>query len=110
MQLIAITAIPAVVALSAATIQDSTVVLTGAKFLQACAGIEPGWIDFCHGYVQAVLDGIGKPWNEICAPAGLTTAEVVDIVIKGVRETPSSQDLNAASLVYDSLLKAYPCR
>ena len=60
MQAIAIAAIPAALVLYTATVQDITVVLTGAKFLQACSDTEPERIGFCHGYVQAVLDGIGS--------------------------------------------------
>jgi hypothetical protein len=57
-----------------------------------------------------VFDGIAKPWEEVCAPVGLTRSEIVEVVMKYLTDTPSLLNLNAASVVYDALVKTYPCR
>ena len=100
----------AALCVSTASAQDSKTVLTGADFLTACSRSDPQWIGFCNGYVQAVFDGIAKPWEEVCAPVGLTRSEIVEVVMKYLTDTPSLLNLNAASVVYDALVKTYPCR
>jgi hypothetical protein len=83
--------------------------LTGSDFLSACSKPEPDWIGFCHGYVQGIHDGVTQPEDDFCPPAGTTRADMVGIVVRQLKATPSLQGLNAASVVYAVFLKAYPC-
>ena len=70
----------------------------------------PEWIGFCHGYVQAVFDGVRSPGDEICAPDSLTRAKIVGAVVLQLSENPQLREFNAASVVYAVLLKTFPCR
>jgi hypothetical protein len=83
--------------------------LTGAEFLSACSRPDPEWIGFCHGYVQAVIDGMRRPGEDFCPPAGTTRATIVDAVVRQLTATPDIQRLNAASIVYAVILKTYHC-
>ena len=102
-------ALVAVVA-TAASAQDSKVSLTGEEFLSACSKADPEWIGFCHGYVQAVVDGVLVPGEKLCFPSGLTRASIVGVVVKSLTATPELRQLNAASVVYGVLSKTYPCQ
>lgn len=93
-----------------ASAQDSRTMMSGADFLSACSRPDPEWIGFCHGYVQAVVDGVRAPRESFCAPGGTTRAEIVGAVVDQLTKTPDLQKLNAASVVYSVLVKAYPCR
>lgn len=83
--------------------------LTGADFLSACSRPDPDWISFCHGYVQAVFDGMKLPGRQFCLPAGATRAEIVGTVVDYLAAVPDLQSLNAASVVETVLLKTYAC-
>lgn len=96
--------------LSAANAQDSKMMLTGADFLSACSRPDSEWIGFCHGYVQAVVDGVRMPGESFCVPVGTTRAEIVGTVVDKLVKRPNLQKLNAASVVYSVLAEAYPCR
>lgn len=95
---------------SDAAARDPGAALTGADFLSACSKPEPDWIGFCHGYVQAVHDGVARPDEDFCPPSGTTRAEIVGTVVRQLTSAPDLQSLNAASVVYATLMKAYPCR
>lgn len=84
--------------------------LTGSEFLSACSKAEPEWIGFCHGYVQAVHDGVARPGEDFCPPNGTTKADMVGIVVRQLMGSPDLGDINAASVVYAVFLKAYPCQ
>lgn len=89
---------------------ESKVTLTGADFLSACSKADMEWIGFCNGYVQAVVDGVRLPGESFCAPIGTARAEIVDAVVDQLVKAPELQKLNAASVVYSVMVKAYPCR
>lgn len=93
-----------------ANARDPAAMLTGAGFLSACSKPEPDWIGFCHGYVQAVHDGMTRPGEDFCPPDSTTKAEMVGIVVRQLQATPDLASLNAASVAYAVFLKAYPCR
>jgi hypothetical protein len=89
--------------------REHEAVLRGESFLSACSNPEPDWIGFCHGYVQAVHDGVVRPGEDFCPPAGTTRADMVGIIVRQLMEAPNLKHVNAASVVYATLLKAYPC-
>jgi Rap1a immunity proteins len=90
--------------------QDSKMFLTGSDFLSACSRADPGWIGFCHGYVQAVYDGMRRPGEDICAPPGTTRADIVGAVVRQLTAIPDLQSIRAYAVVYAILVKAFPCR
>lgn len=100
----------ALAGINLASAQNSKTMLTGADFLAACSRPNPEWIGFCHGYVQAVVDGVRAPGETFCAPPSVTRAEIVGAVVQHLTRAPDLQSLNAASVVFAVLVKAYPCR
>ena len=84
--------------------------LTGADFLSACTRPTEAWISFCHGYVQAVFDGVERPGEKLCPPAGTTRAKIVGDVVRHLKAIPKLQKHNAAAVVYGVLFNAYRCR
>lgn len=97
-------------ALLAGGAQASKVTLTGKDFLTACSRPDPEWISFCHGYVQAVVDGVRHPDRQHCVPAGYTRAKLVGLVTDQLHAIPDLQKNNAASVVFAVLVNAFPCR
>lgn len=95
---------------SATVAEEADTQMTGADFLSACSKPDPEWIGFCHGYVQAVFDGMRRPGEDFCPPTGTARAVIVDTVVRHLLATPDLQRLNAASIVYAVLLKSFPCR
>ncbi len=96
-------------AASEANAQSSKTTLTGADFLSACTRADMDWINFCNGYVQAVVDGVVRP-EDICLPAGTTRAKLVGVVVEQLMASPDLLKLNAASAVNSVLQKAYRCQ
>ncbi len=89
--------------------RDTEMSLTGRAFLEACSKPDPEWISFCHGYVQAVYDGVTYPGEDLCVPLGTSRAEIVGLVVRGLTVVPSMQGANAANVVYAVLRTAFPC-
>ena len=94
---------------AASAARDTEMSLTGREFLEACSKPDPEWISFCHGYVQAVYDGVTYPGEDLCVPLGTSRAEIVGTVVRSLTEIPSTQGANAANVVYSVLRTAYPC-
>ncbi|GIL01249.1 MAG: hypothetical protein BroJett030_11480 [Alphaproteobacteria bacterium] len=84
--------------------------LTGADFLKACSDPTPDWIGFCHGYVQAVHDGIRAPDNDFCIPEGTPRADLVGLVVRHIGSNAELQRLTAYAVVYVVFQATYPCR
>ena len=83
--------------------------LNGADFLSACTRPDPDWIGFCHGYVQAVYDGVEAPGKPLCIPEGQTRADRVGLVVGQLERSPEMRELNAAAVVYAVLYQQFPC-
>ena len=83
--------------------------LNGDDLLSACTHLDPDWIGFCHGYVQAVYDGVEVAERPICIPDGQTRADLVSLVVHHLERFPEMRELNAASVVYAVLYQRFPC-
>lgn len=84
--------------------------MTAADFLDVCTRRDMHWVDFCHGYVQAVYDSGFSIKGKVCLPDGITRASLVEQIVsmpvpnsEVVRSTP------AAALVRVALISRYPC-
>ena len=84
--------------------------LTGADFLTACSRPGPAWVNFCNGYVQAAVDGLGKPGDDFCPPVGITRATIMTAVMKVLETTPILHNRSAVEAVYLTMRVAFPCR
>jgi hypothetical protein len=69
----------------------------------------------CLGYIISAADTYGawEHWgkinNYICAPAGITSSHLRQIVTKHLREHPEKLDLDAGGQVIKALREAFPC-
>lgn len=66
----------------------------------------------CYGFITGVYDtSDGKTWNgkTYCSPKGVTTGQLVKVVIKWLNEHPEALHNTAASLVQAAFLEAFPC-
>ena len=65
----------------------------------------------CDAYVSGVADAIAEQQpRAACIPANVTTAQLVEVTLKSLRDNPAIAQLPAGRLVVQSLAKAFPCR
>jgi hypothetical protein len=65
----------------------------------------------CVGYVRGVYDR--DRWSDassyICAVDGVTTGQLVDVVVQYLKAHPEKRDFRAGGLVLFALRDAWPC-
>jgi len=88
---------------------DPNMQMTGASFSDACTRAEEGWVSFCNGYVQAVVDSIRED-DKICLPHGTTRTDIVTIAEKEITASSQLQKMNAHNVFLSILRRFYPCR
>ena len=94
---------------SSAFSQNSKITLSAGDFLAACTKADMAWINFCNGYIQAMVDSTHKPGKSLCITAGTTRARMVGAVVQVLRLRPQLKPHNAATVVYAVMSKLYPC-
>jgi len=65
-------------------------------------------LSFCQGYLAAVAD-FANFMGVVCAPQGTSVGQLVDIVIKELKETPEIRSSPALLLTLITLEKTFPC-
>jgi Ssp1 endopeptidase immunity protein Rap1a len=90
--------------------QSSGTQMNGAGFLSACSRPDPEWIGFCHGYVQAIVDGPRRPAADFCVPPGTTRATIVGTIVEQLAAAPELKDMSAAAVAHGVLHRKFPCR
>jgi hypothetical protein len=98
-----------ILAMAFPSIASSEINLGGRDFVDACSRPQEAWISFCHGYVQAVIDGVQVEGHSFCVPEGTTRAALVDLVMRQAARMPALAELPAYALVYGVIENAYPC-
>lgn len=83
--------------------------LTGSELVTACRKADMAWVNFCNGYLQAVVDSIRKG-DKICVPAITTRAELVTVAVRGIAPSTRLRAMNAYDAVVSVLQRRYPCR
>lgn len=83
---------------------------SGRDFLTVCSRTDPGWIGFCRGYVQAVVDLLPNSGKRICAPRGLSREQIVTTVVRYLNAAKEFGGFNAASVVEAVMEREWPCR
>ena len=69
----------------------------------------------CSGYVTGVIEGFflaeaeQKVSSIMCIPRGVANSQATSIVIKYLRENPSSRHKSASLLVVLAISEAFPC-
>jgi hypothetical protein len=87
---------------------NRTIFDTGNEFLAMCDDVKNGHT-YCLGTAVGYADML--LWSGmICAPGrSFPKGQVIDVVIKYVRDHPAERSRAAASLAYDALTDAFPC-
>ena len=78
----------------------------------------------CDGFIEGVMKGVetgedglrGRMkipvpthFSLICRPDGVTVGQIVDIIKKFLADSPQIRHLQAQTLIYGALTKAFPC-
>lgn len=89
--------------------------MNASSVMMACGTPEDAWINFCNGYVQAIVDAANATGVEICPPATTTRATIAGEVFRGLIFLKESAGQNAmdeqdgATAVISILRLNYPC-
>ena len=98
-----------VMTLGGPAVSQGGVTMSGAVILDVCNRPDVGWVDFCNGYFQAVVD-VFDGFGLFCIPAGTTRTTVVTVGVPFLLDTPGLTNMNAAKAVAGALSIAWPCR
>ena len=59
---------------------------------------------------QSLVDREGKQAPQyVCLPSGVSNFQIRDVVVKAVTDNPSQRHNGAAMLIFNALIKAFPC-
>lgn len=103
---------------AAVSAQEGTFdVFTGNGFLQTCSGTladENAFrLGICFGWLSGFVDrdrlAAGIETRRICQPAKSTNGQLMDVVLKYLRDHPSERHLPISILAYSALIEAFPC-
>lgn len=104
--LLAVPAVPARAAL-----------MTGDDLHAACSAAEPSTtyaqdMARCHAYVAGAYDDFMAAREQdkrpSCEPAGMTGAQIVDTLVKTMRDQPAFDKASAGNLVRAAIVTAFP--
>ena len=73
----------------------------------ACTRPDSSWIDFCHGYIQAVVDSL--PASKVCLDPSVTKAALVTTVDNFLRKNPGAKIGKAFGQIQKIIALHYPC-
>ena len=94
---------------------DSSAFWTGNDILARCEGEANDQRD-CMGYVTGASDmlgaaqTVGEARPVMCQPDNVSRKQVVDIVVRYLRNHPSNRHYLGGSLVRIALMDAFPCK
>jgi len=73
----------------------------------ACTRPDSNWINFCHGYIQAVVDSL--PASNVCLNSSATRAALVTTVDNFLRKNPDAKIGEAFGQIQKIIALHYPC-
>lgn len=83
--------------------------MTGADISKACTTLDMSWVEFCNGYIQAVVDNL-REGDKVCLPSGATRTDLVTVAEKEITGSKRLRAMNAHDAVFSVLKLYYPCR
>ena len=89
--------------------------LTGGQLLEDCESENYFEKGSCMGYIEGVGDSVATlaNWEDfaeyICTPQGVTSGQLMLVVVKNLNENPEELHMTASSLVLKALSEAFPC-
>ena len=90
--------------------------MDGNKLLDQCGNRSSGNYMSCIGYLMGLSDAIdmtqdaGGARKQICIPVGVTTGQLLDIVVDHLKKNPADRHREAAFQVWAAYRSAFPCR
>ncbi|WP_394731281.1 Rap1a/Tai family immunity protein [Altererythrobacter sp. GH1-8] len=86
---------------------------TGNDLSQSCKDLTYAQQDFCRGFVFGLAHGfryqVFSGAGSICIPVGVASSQLLDVVMKYIRENPEKRHLTTVEIVQTSLSQAFPC-
>ena len=82
--------------------------MDGEGFSSACTRADQGWISFCNGYIQSVVDSI-RVGDRICLPNGTTRTDLVTVSEREITASSQLREMNAYDAVRTVMRRFYPC-
>jgi hypothetical protein len=86
---------------------------TGEVLLQYCTATIGAYVNFCYGYIDAVIDNLASdqgPTPRACIPDESDEASLRDVVVGFLRRNESLRTTEAPELVVRALEEAFPCQ
>lgn len=78
---------------------------SGQALIEMCDGAGR---PYCNGYISAATDVLTRH-RQICRPIGTTTTQLVATVTDYIRPRPERWHVQAAFLIEEALVLAFPC-
>ena len=94
---------------------DTPDMRTGNGYLEACTSenvdIEFSCINFTIGLFEGIQGGIAAVDAKqiFCSPSGATVGQMLDVVVKYIRDNPDIRHLPTSVIAAFSLKRAFPC-
>jgi len=87
----------------------------GNAFLSRCSAVtqargDPLDFGFCFGYLKGILDRDEMFERKVCVPSEVTNGQIMDVVLKYMREHPESRHLNPGVQALVALHGPFPCQ
>lgn len=92
--------------------EDTLTYYTGRTLLLACNSKNYTDIESCRHYILGVFDGLHsmQPINTgFCLPNSVDTIQIALVIKLFITKHPEYLDYTASSLIYWSLVEAFPC-
>ncbi|MSR15716.1 MAG: hypothetical protein EXR86_14415 [Gammaproteobacteria bacterium] len=89
--------------------------LDGNELLARCTSDRPEEINTCLGYIVGVADAdtAAPAWKMgkslFCVPRGLSSEQLRGLILRYFAAHPEEEDLEAAMVVGNAFLEAFPC-
>ena len=86
----------------------------GDQLLKQCTATIGAHVNFCFGYIDAIVDLLvennGIDGFNACISTELDDPELRNIVLKFLKDNPDLRSLGAPNLIARALAAAFPCR
>ena len=86
---------------------------TGNDIYASCSDTSSRFEDgYCFGYIVGATDVLigSRSGQLVCLPEGVNAQQLVDVVMKYLRDTPELRERSAGSITRDALVKAFQCK
>jgi hypothetical protein len=85
--------------------------VTGNELYTKCTSNDPADKFWCLGFTTGVHDTLPQgPKGLLCETPNVAAGQVLDVVVKYLRENPAYRDLPASLLAGAALGQAFPCK